>query len=283
MDSGEYFRQTSRIRLSCVGMNQTQLRITAVAVCWLLALSSYGQNERISDSNSIGWYTYNGDHKLDERWQLHTEYQWRRIDFIRTWQQSLARVGLIYVLSDRVQVSAGYTNFITYPYGRYPSSDQGVPVPEHRIYQDVEAADTLGRLQLAHRVRLEQRWLAQLSESNPRNVASWEYQNRIRYQISLTYPLKGPTVDDGEFYLNAFDELFISFGKNVGENIYNQNRISGGLGYQFSDDFQIELNYFNRILQHAELEPRTQRRIFDYDNGFRLNVNFSFDFTGKKN
>ena len=263
-------------------MNRNGLRIAGFIGCWLLALTGYGQNERISDDNRVGWYTYNGDHKLADRWQLHTEYQWRRIDFIRTWQQSLARVGLVYALNDRVQVSAGYTNFITYPYGRYPSADRGVPVPEHRIYQDLELADTVGRLQLSHRFRLEQRWLAQLSDANPRAVAEWEYQNRIRYQLSLTYPLSGPTVDKGEFYLNAFDELFISFGKNVGENIFNQNRISGGLGYQFTDDFQLELNYFNRILQHADLEPRSGRRIFDYDNGFRLNVNYNLDFTGKK-
>ncbi len=51
----------------------------------------------------VGWYTYNGDHKLANRWELHTEYQWRRIDLIRSWQQSLKRVGLVYKLADRVK------------------------------------------------------------------------------------------------------------------------------------------------------------------------------------
>jgi hypothetical protein len=248
--------------------------------CFLTNLT-LGQGNRVSEYNSVGWYTYTGDHKLAKRWELHTEYQWRRIDFIRAWQQSLARVGLIYSLNDRVKVSGGYTNFVTYPYGRYPASDQGVPVPENRIYQDIELTDQHGRLAVSHRFRLEQRWLAQLSETNPRKVASWEYQNRVRYQVSLTYPLSGPTINTGEFYLNAFDELFISFGRNVGNNVYNQNRISAGLGYQIRDNLKVELNYFNRILQHAEPEPLTQKPIFDYDNGFRLNVNYDIDFTGK--
>lgn len=263
-------------------MTQKWLCRMALVVCWLLALSSYAQHQRISDYNTVGWYTYNGDHKLSERWQLHTEYQWRRVDVIRTWQQSLARVGLRYALSAQVHVSLGYTNFVTYPYGRYPSADQGRPVPENRIHQDIDVTNMVGRLQLTHRLRLEQRWLAQLSEVNPRQVASWEYQNRIRYQLSLTYPLRGPAIDPGEFYLNAFDELLISFGRNVGENIFNQNRLSGGVGYQFKTDFQIELNYFNRILLHADLEPRTQKPIVDYDNGLRLNVNYNFDFTKRK-
>lgn len=251
------------------------------ALFCLLTSAGFGQGNRLSDYNPVGWYTYNGDHKLTKRWELHTEYQWRRIDFIRTWQQSLARVGLVYALSDRVRVSGGYTNFVTYPYGRYPSADQGVPVPENRIYEDIELTDTYGALEVSHRFRLEQRWLAQLSEVNPRDVASWEYQHRIRYQISLIYPFRGPTIDDGEFYLNAFDELFISFGRNVGRNVFNQNRISGGIGYQVRDNLKVELNYFGRILQHAEPEPITQKSIFDYDNGFRLNVNYDLDFTRK--
>jgi len=245
----------------------------------VLTTTGFSQGNRLIDRNAIGWYTYNGDHKLADRWLLHTEYQWRRIDFIRSWQQSLARVGLVYKLADRVQVSGGYTQFTTYPYGNYPSADLGVPVPENRIYEDIEVSDQFGRLKLAHRFRLEQRWIGQPSDTNPRRISDWEYQHRIRYQLSGTFPLSGPTIDDGEFYLTAFDELFISFGRNVGMNVYNQNRLSGGIGYQFRDNFKLELNYFNRVLQHAELDPVTQKPIFDLDNGFRLNVNYDLDFS----
>ncbi|MDB5239806.1 MAG: hypothetical protein JWP57_431 [Spirosoma sp.] len=246
------------------------------------SICSFSQQNRVIDRNKVGWFTYNGDHKLTDRWALHTEYQWRRIDFIQTWQQSLARLGLIYKLTDRVKVSGGYTLFTTYPYGKYPSADAGVPVPEHRIYEDIQLGDKLGRLELAHRFRLEQRWLGQLSDENPRQVANWKYQHRIRYQLSATYPLSGPTVDNGEFYLNAFDELFISFGRNVGLNVFNQNRLSGGLGYQVRDNIRLELNYFNRVLQHPSPDPATKKPIFDLDNGFRLNVDYDLDFRKPK-
>ncbi|QDK80756.1 DUF2490 domain-containing protein [Spirosoma sp. KCTC 42546] len=247
----------------------------------LLITRGFSQENRLVDHNTVGWYTYTGDHKLANRWELHTEYQWRRVELIRAWQQSLARLGLNYKLTDRVKVSGGYTLFVTYPYGNYPSADAGVPVPEHRIYEDIQLDDQLGRLKLEHRLRLEQRWLGQPSDTNPRKLASWEYQNRIRYQVSATFPLTGPTIDDGEFYLNAFDELFISFGRNVERNVFNQNRISGGLGYQIRDNFKLELNYFSRILQHAEPDPLTQKSIFDFDSGIRLNVNYDLDFSGK--
>ncbi|WP_245776789.1 DUF2490 domain-containing protein [Spirosoma endophyticum] len=253
-------------------------RLVVSGLLGLLSIAGYSQN-RVLDHNAIGWYVYNGDHKLSKRWALHTEYQWRRIDLIRSWQQSLARLGLIRKVSDRVSVSAGYTYFTTYPYGRYPQADAGVPYPEHRLYEDLKLNDTLGRLKLTHRFRLEQRWLGTLADQNPREVAQWDFQHRIRYQISGEFPLQGNAVDDGEFYVNFFDELFIGFGRKVEQNIFNQNRLSGGIGYQISDNVKLELNFLNQVVQHAEADPVTGNPIFEINNGFRLNLNYNLDFS----
>ena len=246
---------------------------------FFFATVGFSQSNRVIDRNAIGWYVYNGNHQLSNRWQLHTEYQWRRVEFIRSWQQSLARLGLMYKLTDRVNLSGGYTLFTTYPYGDYPVADQGVPTFENRLYEDIQLSDKLGVLKLTHRFRLEQRWQGIGDETNPRHIVGWEYENRARYQIAGELPLKGPTIDDGELYLNFFDELFIGFGRNVGQNIFNQNRISGGLGYQIRDAFRLELNYLNQISQHPELEPVTGKPVFELNNGFRLNVQYDLDFT----
>lgn len=246
----------------------------------MLAAPALAQTtERVLDHNAIGWFTYNGDHQIAPQWAVHTEAQWRRTRLGLGRQQLLLRLGLVYSLSEQVQVSGGYTNLTTYPYGDYPTADLGQATPEHRAYQDITFASTYGRLQLAHRLRLEQRWLGQLNEANPRQVAGWEYQHRARYQIEAEIPLQGPTIDDGEWYLNFFDELFISFGKNVGRNVFNQNRISGGLGYQIQDNWKLELNYLNQWTQHAEPAPDTQQSVFENNNGFRLNMIYNLDFT----
>ena len=262
-------------------MKQTIFITTAFLINSLLTRTTYGQAQRLSDHNAIGWYVYNGDHKISQKWEVHTEYQWRRVDLIRIWQQSLARLGLNYKLSDKVKVSGGYTYFVTFPYGRYPQAEQGVPYPEHRIYEDVQFKSPYGRLSLTHRFRLEQRWLGQLDEQNPRQVNEWQYQNRVRYQVAGVIALKGDRVHDGEFYLNFFDELFIGFGQNVEQNIFNQNRISGGLGFQVRDNLKFELNYLNQIVQHAEPDDVSGRPVFEYNNGFRMNVIYNIDFTGK--
>ncbi|UFH52124.1 DUF2490 domain-containing protein [Spirosoma sp. KNUC1025] len=245
----------------------------------LLSATGFAQQNRIIDRNAIGWYVYTGDHKLSHHWAVHTEYQWRRVDLIRSWQQSLARLGAVYTLSDRVKFGGGYTFFTTYPYGDYPVADAGVPTIESRIYEDIQLSDKIGILKLTHRVRLEQRWLGTGADGNPRQIVDWEYQHRVRYQVSGEIPLKGPTIDDGEVYLNFFDELFIGFGRNVEQNVFNQNRISAGFGYQIRDSFSLELNYLNQISQHPEIDQPTGKPVFEINHGFRLNVRYDLDFT----
>ncbi|GAB2588953.1 DUF2490 domain-containing protein [Spirosoma areae] len=247
----------------------------------LLPTAGWSQQNRVIDRNAIGWFTYNGDHKLTERWELHTEYQWRRVELIRCWQQSLARVGLTYKLSDRVKLGGGYTFFTTFPYGDYPVADAGVPTIENRLHVDSQLSDQFGILALTQRIRLEQRWLGQGTDANPRQIEGWEYQNRIRYQLAGKIPLNGPSVDDGEWYVNFFDEVFIGFGRNVGNNVFNQNRLSGGVGYQIRRDLKLELNYLNQILQHADADPITGKPVFELNNGFRFNVNYDLDFSGR--
>ncbi|MCE7063490.1 DUF2490 domain-containing protein [Dyadobacter sp. CY343] len=258
----------------------SRFSVPVLTVLLLLSFSNVNaQRERLIDHNAIGWFVYNGDHKLSEKWELHTEYQWRRIDFVRIWQQSLARVGANFIFSEKVRIGAGYTFFQTFPYGSYPQADLGKSYPEHRLHQDISLEETYGKLALTHRFRLEQRWVSELDETNPSKVDKWPFQNRIRYQIDGSFALKGQTIDDREFYINAFDEIFIGFGKHVGENVFNQNRISLGLGYQVFDGLQIELNYLNQIVQHADNDPISGRPVFEINNGFRLNINHSLDFS----
>lgn len=250
-----------------------------------LALAStpaLAQNTRIVDHNSLAWFTYNGDHKVAEKWAVHTEAQVRRVHFGADPQQLLLRLGGIYTLQKDVKFGGGYTNFTTYTYGQHPSAELGEPTLEHRLYEDVTLSADYGRLHLAHRLRLDQRWLGQLDPARPTHVASWQYQNRIRYQLAGEVPLQGPTIDDREWYFTFFDELFIGFGPNVDQNVYNQNRISGGLGYQFTKAFQLELNYLNQWTLQGDLDAATGRQVFENNNGFRLNVVYGLDFTKAK-
>ena len=238
----------------------------------LLPLSMRGQGARLEDSNAIGWYVYEGDHRVRPRWEVHTEVQARRTHLITNWQQLLLRGGLRYALTDKVKLGGGYTHLVTYPYGKYPTADQG-RFAERRLYEEVEVETEVGRLQLAHRVRLEQRWVAESGSPD-----TYTYQNRIRYQLLGVVPLQGPELDDGEWYFTAFDELFLNFGPEVAANVFNQNRVAGGFGYHFAKDLQLEALYLSQITQHGEPDEASGRPVFEFNRGFRLGLTYNLDF-----
>lgn len=246
----------------------------------LLARPGFGQSPRLRDFHSLGWLVYVGDHQVAPKWAVHTEYQLRRVDWLRTPQQWMARLGLVHTLGERVKASGGYTYLQTHRYGAY-AEVPGRAEPEHRLYEDLTLQDQLGRLGLKHRVRLEQRWLGSRAGGGEGPVQQWEYQNRIRYQLAATFPLQGAKIDDNEFYLAGFDEVFIGFGQNVGLNVFNQNRLSGGVGFQVNSATKAELNYLYQIRAHADPDPASGQPVVELNHGLTLNISYSLDFTKK--
>jgi hypothetical protein len=259
-----------------------------ISASYLLEAQSLPPFQRQSTYNEIGWIGYFGDHKISKKWGLHTEYQWRRDHFISYWQQSLARVGVNYKLNDKVMLTLGYGFIETFTYGNPPiarrnNEGQEQAFPEHRIYQDILINNDLGGFELNHRLRLEQRWLGNYYDANNVRINNnWRYLNRFRYRIRFAHSFKGPTIDPKEFYFHAYDEFFIGFGKNVGINTFDQNRINVGIGYKISKQSKIEAGYFNQIVEQPRLDTN-KNPVFEYNNGFLVAITHNLDFSKKEN
>lgn len=114
-----------------------------------VTLTSQGiAQNRIQNTNHNGWYMFFGNHRLSNKWSLHTEYQWRRNEWIQNWQQSLARIGIDYRINDQAIITLGYVNIITYPYGEQPVL---TTFNEHRIWQNLLLTNKYGRFNFSHR------------------------------------------------------------------------------------------------------------------------------------
>jgi hypothetical protein len=44
------------------------------------------------------------------------------------------------------------------------------------------------------------------------------------------------------------DELFVSFGRNVRSNVFDQNRLFGGVGYRVRATLGVEAGYLNHLV-----------------------------------
>jgi hypothetical protein len=205
--------------------------------------STYAQNTRLRESNTIGWYNYFGTYKLFNKIGLHTEYQWRRDNIILNWQQSLLRTGINYNLNPRVIFRLGYAWIETFPYGSYSINSLGKDFTEHRIFEMIQLSHKEGCVDFTHRFLLEQRFVGQYSSATEIKEDEFSFLNRARYLVRLQVPLKSQ-----KLYIAIYDELFIGFGENVTMDIFDQNRLGTIVGYKFNETVKIEAGFLNQIL-----------------------------------
>lgn len=208
------------------------------------------QNDRVNDYNYINWVQSFNTIRLNKQWSLHAEYQWRRDQGLKNWQQSLLRLGVNYMLNEQVTAHLGYGWIETFSYGDYPIAANGT-FPEHRIYEQLNLKQPVNKWTFTHRFRVEQRWLGRrrANSSGDREIEGWTFLHRFRYQFRLQRPLWSKA--DDQLYLAAADEIFIGAGKNLGTNIFDQNRIFLLAGYKFSPRFSLEAGYMNQTLQQG--------------------------------
>jgi hypothetical protein len=239
----------------------------------LLSTVAAAQSTRITNHNSIGWVGYNGTFQLTEKLGIHTEYQWRRTHFIENWQQSLLRVGVNYKLSPEITARVGYAWAETFAYGNIPLNGFGKTFTEHRAYEMLQINTKVKPFDLSHRLMLEQRWVGRFTSAESGSEDEFVYTNRLRYMMRWQLPLK--KTGDRIPYLAVYDELFIGFGNNVGENIFDQNRLGILLGCPINKNFRIEGGYLNQIVQYGrEIDGKN---VFQNNNGFILTGIFNFD------
>ncbi|MBY0504831.1 MAG: DUF2490 domain-containing protein [Bryobacteraceae bacterium] len=191
---------------------------------FLLTLSSV--SAQISEPNANGWYVYTGDHKFTEtsKWGLHLEGQFRRFDVITKPQQLLLRPGINYEVNKHIEIGGGYAFVPTYRYGLNPIKSS---FTEHRLWQNIIVRNKIGKVSIMNRFRFEERFLRPVLK----------YENRFRYLIRATVPIKGP------WYFTAYNEVFIPVKPETHPAFADQNRTAALIGYKFAPHWRAEVGY----------------------------------------
>lgn len=215
-----------------------------------LTLPSHARAQARSTRDNVNaWLTVSGDVRLSERWYLDYDPSLRRSGPADEMQQLLLRFGARYQPTAAVRLTWGYAFAETWPYGKLPTTYR---FPEHRMWEQLQLNQSIGRVALNHRYRLEQRWLGRVAlEDGDERVQNWVRTNRFRYRVQGTLPLEGKTLDNGEFYLTANDEVFLNWGANVQYNVFDQNRIVLAVGRRVSERLRVEVGYLEQLIEKA--------------------------------
>ncbi|MCH7411558.1 DUF2490 domain-containing protein [Belliella sp. DSM 111904] len=241
----------------------------------LFSVSILAQNNRINTRENIGWYNAFGTFKVSDKFDVHSEFQIRKSDFITDWQQFLLRFGVNYHLNERVMFRAGAAWIETFPYGEVPVNVFGMQFSQYKTFQMVRLIQYEGRLSIHHRFMLEQRFVGRFDSPSSASEDDFLYQDRVRYMLRTYLPLNNPQIIDRTYYLVFFDEVFTGFGENVNANIFDQNRLGLLLGYRFNKNLRIDAGYMNQIIQFGR--QINGQNIFQTNHGFMINSNINID------
>ena len=189
----------------------------------LISMSAISQK-----SGPGNWLIYIGSKQLDSKWNLHHEVQLRNYNLIGDLEQLLIRTGIGYNIGSNSNLLLGY-GYINSENFTANSNDQ-TTVEEHRIFQQFITKQNVGKVSLQHRYRFEQRFI----ES--------DFRTRFRYFLGMNIPFNNP-----KYYLSAYNEIFL----NGDSNVFDRNRIYGGLGYKLRKGIKLELGYMSQVFERS--------------------------------
>jgi Protein of unknown function (DUF2490) len=250
-------------------------RIAFAATLLLLAQSITAQ--RITTSNSHVWVSYLGDYQMAKRWSIHVEGHWRRAELGQTWQQLLLRPALNFQLNPNVLFTLGGSYYYNYRYGDYPIRMGNW---EYHVFEQAQLKNSIGRLMVQNRFRLEQRYIAQLKATpdNPLQYTldRYDYRTRCRYRVLLSLPLNHPKLDPDTWFLSAYNEVFLSVGDPARLDFIQQNRMSALLGYQFNKNGSIQVGYLFQNIQRPGAANGAD--LIEYNNTLHVIFTYNLSF-----
>ena len=103
-------------------------KIAALTIALVLPFFALSQ-----DSNLGNWLIYIGNKKLNSKWNIHNEVQYRNYNAIGDLEQLLLRTGVGYNITEGNNLLLGYGYILSENY--IGESDDKVSVNEHRIFQ----------------------------------------------------------------------------------------------------------------------------------------------------
>jgi hypothetical protein len=234
------------------------LILSALIVC----SSHFGFSQNQKPGNAGYWISYTGDNKINSRLGIHSEFQTRNLGMSRAIEQTLIRVGLNFYIDPLVMASAGYGYFYTAP---AESDVEGFITSEHRTHQQLLTRHKTRGIFMEHRYRLEQRFIENVSTRN------YTFDNRIRYRFQAIIPFYSISPRLRHFFAAGSNELFINLGRKVSGQIFDRNRLYGGLGFQVSPKLNFQLGYLNQLISVPGIdEPEVNHSIV-------VSVSFNMD------
>lgn len=138
------------------------------------------------------------------------------------------KAGLAYNFPKKNSVLVGFGDYKTYTFpGNFKTP---LRLKEFRIWEQLVLNNNFDRFKIEHRYRIEQRWV------------NSTFRQRFRYRFNPVVPLNHAGFVPKTLFITAFNEVFFTNKAPY----FERNRFFGGLGYQFSKLFTMQLGFIRQ-------------------------------------
>ncbi len=223
-----------------------QIRFFITVFIILSYLNQVGAQTAITskqvNKQSQAWLSINSTIRFSKKWGMVADAHYKSTDFMAKPSFYFLRTGVNYWLKDNISFTLGIAKLWSVP---TTANGQHYAV-ENRIYQQIQIATKLGKMNILNRLRNEQRWQEKIV--NDQFTGEYKFTDRIRYLFSIATPFfKNPHYPS----LVLSDEILIQMGKEVVYNTFDQNRFFIGLRQPINHNLSFDIGYMEVFQQKA--------------------------------
>lgn len=247
-------------------INYTYFKVTLVALffyCFSTAAQTPTEKQ-ITRYNQC-WTSINSTTRFSDHWGLMADFHVRTDDFYNHIYFYFFRIGAVNWINGKYPVAYGYAHLWL-----APKTGDKTWSNENRTYQQWSSSHNEGVVKVLHRIRTEERWKSIIVDDEKTNEKNFSF--RLRYLASFEIRVsKNEKIPS----LVISDEVLVQFGKDVGLNTFDQNRLFTGLKIPIKSNLSFDIGYMNIFQQ------KSSGYQFDMSHVFRLFFYYAPDFRKK--
>jgi hypothetical protein len=198
-------------------------------------VSLQNQVEAQTNKQISGWAASFNSIKINQKFGIHFDLQFRSADELSYIRNILIRPGLTYQIDKTKNATIGYALILT---DRGPDFNHDY-LSEHRIWEQfIINVPIVNKVSLANRLRLEQRFINRPLES--------VFSQRARYFARAIIPLEKQSEQFKKgIFIALQNEIFINLSnkKLINNHLFDQNRFFLATGYRVNPKLDLELGY----------------------------------------
>ncbi|HRP30567.1 MAG TPA: DUF2490 domain-containing protein [Agriterribacter sp.] len=221
-------------------------RITCVVLLIATTNAIYGQGNTIRQH--LVWYGLFSTLPLNEKWYLQNEFQERHFVDPVVQHQLLTGSHIHRVLGKSGwETSLGISLSLQSP--NEPNVSERLTVPELRPHIEFANKHKWGKVTIDHRYRAEARFFHKTNTTGTALEDGLGFGSfRFRYRLQATIPLY-QFRENRYWKFKVSDEIHLNAANRISKNVFEQNRIYGGLGYDIFQNLSVEVGCLNLYQQ----------------------------------